>query len=158
MMMGMHKGSRNYFGKISKTQQVNTSQMVDAAIDETLIELASRNFNIHTVALWEIQTNTAGLNIELISQKLITQLVAMNRFRVIERKKLKQLLEEQNLSLSGAIDEKSAIDFGGLLGVEGFIAGYVSVEKKHFILNLRLIETNSGEIVWAKTTELPMVK
>jgi len=89
----------------------------------------------------------------MVRQKLITRLAGMNRFKVISRERLSDLLKEQSLSLSGSIDEKSAVVIGKLVGVEGFIDGYVSLDDDRFILNFFLIETKSGVIVWAKTIE-----
>ena len=66
---------------------------------------------------------------------------------------MSELLDEQLLSDSGALDEKSAVEFGNFIGVEGFIDGYASVENNRFVLSFTLIETKSGVIVWAKTVE-----
>jgi PBP1b-binding outer membrane lipoprotein LpoB len=62
---------------------------------------------------------------------------------------LEELLDEHSLSLSGAIDEKSAVEIGKLIGVDG----YTAMENEKFILNFNLIETSTGIIVWSKTAE-----
>lgn len=72
---------------------------------------------------------------------------------MISRERLSELLREQSLSLSGSVDEKGAVEIGKLVGVEGFIDGYASLDKNRFTLNLFLIETKSGVILWAKTIE-----
>ena len=99
----------------------------------------------------QIKAQTAGLNVEDIRKKLITRQVALNRFKVISRERLDEQLDEHLLSSTGAIDEKSAVEFGNLIGVDGFIDGYASIKNNRTLVNLTLIETKTGVIVWAKT-------
>jgi curli biogenesis system outer membrane secretion channel CsgG len=47
-------------------------------------------------------------------------------YQVIEREQLQKVLKEQRLSLSGALDEKSAAEVGRLLGLDVIIMGNVS--------------------------------
>ena len=93
------------------------------------------------------------MDVETIRLKLISLLVDQNRFNVISRERLKDLLDEQSLSLSGTIDENSAVEIGKLIGVEGFIDGYCSLEDNRFILSLNLIESKRGVILWSKIVE-----
>lgn len=96
----------------------------------------------------------------------VTELVKSGKFRVIDREQLAALMREKNLSLSGDIDPSTAVRAGKLLGVEYFLTGAVteygttsqggggfgvSVKKKKFVgaMNARLIDTETGEIVWA---------
>ncbi len=102
----------------------------------------------------------------------VTELVKTGKFRVIEREQLSALMAEKNLSLSGDVDASSAIQAGKLLGVKYFLTGAVteygtstaggsapsvgglpsfSFKKKTFAaaMNARLIDTETGEIVWA---------
>jgi len=160
IMMGMKMGKTMMGSMMSvstnKVQTINTGQVMDEMIEKAVSDLSSQNLDINTVAIWRIKSQTAGLNVEVIRQKLITQLVNVNIFKVASRERLNELLEEQGLSLSGAIDEKSAVEIGNLIGVEGFIDGYASIENNRFILSFTLIEAKSGVIVWAKTFEQPV--
>jgi curli biogenesis system outer membrane secretion channel CsgG len=102
----------------------------------------------------------------------VTELVKSGKFRVIEREQLSALMNEKGLSLSGDLDPKTAIRAGKLLGVNYFLTGAltefgtagnnvntpgfrglpgVSVNKKKFTaaFNARLIDAETGEIVWA---------
>ena len=56
-------------------------------------------------------------------------------FEVIERASLEKILKEQVLHLTGAVDEKTAVAVGKLVGAEGIISGTVTTnvaEDKHF--------------------------
>jgi curli biogenesis system outer membrane secretion channel CsgG len=102
----------------------------------------------------------------------VTELVKSGKFRVVEREQLAALMEEKGLTLSGDVDPKTAIKVGKLLGVNYLLTGAVteygmsgtnvntpwvgnlpsvSVGKKTFTaaMNARLIDTSTGEIVWA---------
>ena len=99
----------------------------------------------------------------------VTELVKSGRFRVVEREQLAQLMEEKNLALSGDVHPATAVKAGKLLGVKYFLVGAVteygsqetgahgaygvgfSGGKKTFTaaMNARIIDTDTGEIVWA---------
>ena len=113
---------------------------------------------------------------EAAQDVFVTELVKSGRFRVIDREQLAALMQEKNLSLSGDIDPKTAVRAGKLLGVNYFLTGAVteygttsnsvdtpsvgtsrgwipgvSVDKNSFVaaMNARLIDTETGEILWA---------
>lgn len=102
----------------------------------------------------------------------VTELVKSGKFRVVEREQLEALMREKNLALSGDIDPKTALKAGKLLGVQYLLTGAVteygktstsahgpgvrglpgfSGGKNTFVAaaNARLIDTQTGEIVWA---------
>ncbi|MCG8461593.1 MAG: CsgG/HfaB family protein, partial [Holophagales bacterium] len=101
-----------------------------------------------------------------IQDVAVTELVKSGKFRVIDRERLDALMREKNLSLSGSVDPGTAIRAGKLLGVEYFLVGSVteygieeaggsgfgvSVKRKKFTAaaNARIIDTETGEILWA---------
>lgn len=155
MGMGMHGKMmvRMIPATSDKVRSVNMGQAIDEMIEEVVVDLSSQNLNISSVAVWRIKSRTAGLDVEMIRWKLITQLVNLDRFKVLSRERLEEVLAEQGLSLSGAIDERSAVDIGQLIGVKGFVDGYASIQENRFVLNFSLVETKSGVIVWSKTIE-----
>lgn len=102
----------------------------------------------------------------------VTELVKSGKFRVVEREQLEALMQEKNLTLSGDVDPKSAVKIGKLLGVNYLLTGAVTeygttdkgahgsgigrlpgfnAGKRSFVaaMNARLIDTSTGEIVWA---------
>ena len=109
---------------------------------------------------------------EAMQDVFVTELVKSGKFRVVEREQLQALMSEKNLTLSGDVDPATAVKVGKLLGVNYLLTGAVteygsagtgvdtpgvrgipgvSVGKKSFVaaLNARLIDTSTGEIVWA---------
>jgi len=160
MKMGMKRGGPMMesmpFRAAGTVQEINTEQAMDRMIEEAVLDLSTQDIDISSVAVWRIKSQTAGLDVEAIRQKFITQLVNLNRFKVVTRERLSELLAEQGLSLSGTIDDKSAVEIGNLIGVEGFVDGYISIEDSRFVLSCSLIETKTGVIIWAKTIEQPV--
>lgn len=103
---------------------------------------------------------------EAAQDVFVTELVKSGKFRVVEREQLAALMQEKNLSLSGDVDPKTAVRVGKLLGVNYILTGAVteygntdvsgggggvSAGKRKFVaaLNARLIDTSTGEVVWA---------
>lgn len=98
-------------------------------------------------------------------------LVQTGKFRIIERQELESILSEQGLSLSGAVDDKTAVAAGKLLGCQlvilgaitdfsvhrsgahgGFGIGFgVSNTKAEGTLNIRLVNTTTAEIIYTGT-------
>lgn len=109
---------------------------------------------------------------EAAQDVFVTELVKSGKFRVVEREQLEALMQEKNLTLSGDVDPKSAVKIGKLLGVNYLLTGAVTeygvtdkgahgsgigrlpgfnAGKRNFTaaMNARLIDTSTGEIVWA---------
>ena len=103
---------------------------------------------------------------------IVTELVKSGKFRVMDREALNAVMREQNLSLSGDVDPATAIKAGKLIGVRYLLTGSIteygiedagasgpgvrglpsfSVKKRKFTAasNARLIDAQTGEIVWA---------
>lgn len=153
--MGMGKGfmSSDRARTTGTIRQVNTGDVPEWAIREIVADLSSRALPVKSLAVWEIKSRTAGLDVETIRLKLMSRLVEAGTFDVIDRDRLTQLLEEKKLALSGILDEQSAGEIGRLIGVDGFIDGFVSLKDDRFLLSLNLIETKSGKILWSKIVE-----
>lgn len=155
MMMGGNLGDSTIQPLESKSSEKSetsdTELLIDQMILDAVTDLSNQDLSINSVAVWGIRTQSIGLNVELIKQKLITRLVNLSQFNVVSRDRLKELLEEQSLSLTGTIDEKSAVEVGNLIGVGAFVDGYISKENNQIVLSLKLIETKNGVIIWART-------
>ncbi len=93
----------------------------------------------------------------------VTELMSAKRFSVMERKELEATAATQQLTLSGDIDPATAVKLGKSLGVNYLLTGAVteygntdvsgggSTSRKTLTvaLSAKLIDTSTGEIVWA---------
>jgi curli biogenesis system outer membrane secretion channel CsgG len=104
-----------------------------------------------------------------VGDLVINKLVDNGTYRVIERGKIDQILQEQNLGESGRVDASTAAKIGKLLGVEAVLVGSItqfnvdskasgfslgglfgnsSVKNTAIVqLTARLIDTETGEII-----------
>lgn len=106
-----------------------------------------------------------------VAETLTVELVKNKNYKVVERSKLKQILGEQYLAVSGAVDlESNPIPLGKLKGVDYLITGAVlkaeqSTQSMHIPLfggiggrkskteigiSVRLVDVKTGEIIMAE--------
>jgi curli biogenesis system outer membrane secretion channel CsgG len=123
------------------------------------------------VAVLKIRNESAYGSARLgpaIEDWLVEGLVQSGKFRVVERKELDSILQEQGLSLSGAVDDKTAVQVGKLLGCQVVIMGAVTDFSRHKsgahgawgigfnvgttkaegTLNVRMVNTTTAEIIY----------
>lgn len=57
------------------------------------------------------------------ANEMISSLFNNGYYQVVEREKLDQIIQEQQLALSGLLDESTAVEVGKLLGVDAILVG-----------------------------------
>lgn len=90
-----------------------------------------------------------------IRNALISAITEKTNFKVIERKDLDKILEEQGLQLKDVMDEKTRIQHGKIKGVQGILMGKVLGMGKGFMsytlkVHLKLDDVEKGEILFSK--------
>jgi len=75
-------------------------------------------------------------------------------FRVVERKNLGKIFQEQSLQLSGATDGGKAAEAGKLLDAQALLFGSVSEVGETFTITVKLTDVETGEIL-AETISVP---
>jgi TolB-like protein len=83
------------------------------------------------------------------SEMLTTALIQTNRFQVLERSQLDKILEEQALGLTGAIDEKTAVDVGELIGIDAVVVGSSRLIDDQIEIDARVVDAQSGKALIA---------
>ncbi len=86
----------------------------------------------------------------IVAEWLITALVQVGRFDVIERMLLEKVLKEQNLGMSGIVDAESASKVGKVLGAKIVVSGSVIRLSDFTEVNARLIDVDTGSILAAE--------
>lgn len=129
----------------------NREEMVSDAVGKIPGSLKSVPEGIRRVAVSSIEVpEGSGIDPASLADQIGTVLLESGRFSLIDRKSLKQLVEEQQLSLTGLVDTKSMVQAGKLIGVQGFFFGSVEMKKDQFILNLKLVEVESSAIAFSR--------
>jgi len=111
-----------------------------------------------------------------LQDMLAAELVSTKAFQVLERKELESVLKEQDLASAGRIDKATAAKVGKLKGAKYLVAGTVSAfeegtsgeggrfsvggislgkksQRAYMAIDLKVIDTTTGEIVDARTVE-----
>ena len=140
-----------------------------AAADK--IRLGVLRFTNHTAAGWW-NSNVASE----LSDMLASELVSTKAFSVLERKEIDAVLNEQDLSTSDRVSSKTKVQMKKLKGAQYLIAGTVSAyeddvagqkaavrfkglslgggkNKAYIAVDMKVIDTETGEIVDARTIE-----
>jgi curli biogenesis system outer membrane secretion channel CsgG len=81
---------------------------------------------------------------------LRTTLMESGKYTVVERSMLKAALEEQKLSLSGAVDQTTVVGIGRILGAQLVAVGSVVKMGESYTLNIRFVDVATGEVVSGK--------
>lgn len=86
---------------------------------------------------------------EIVSDRLRSQLLSTDVFRVMERNEMDNVLKEQGFQKTGACDESTClIEIGQLLGVKYMVAGSIGKIKKLYTISLRMVVVATGQIMF----------
>ncbi len=85
-----------------------------------------------------------------VTEKMITRLVNLRRFKVIERSALDKIMKEQKLQASGIVDDRTAVNLGKLTGADAMIVGRVTFISGKGKVSARVIDVETGETIAAR--------
>jgi len=115
----------------------------------------SADFNKTKIAVLDFQLQGDSFKNQdlgaIVAEWFITAMVRQGRFDVVERRLLKKILSEQQLAISGVIDQSSATELGRLLGVKVIISGSVMNFRDMIEINARIIDVESASIIAAES-------
>ena len=137
----------------------------EAAQNENRVRVAVMNFENNSS--WHYWGNNLGY---AAADELVTQLFGTGQFSLVERSQLEAVLAEQDLGQSGLVNPAQAAEIGRLLGVQLILTGSItrfSIDTKgggfggfgveyseaESSLDIRLIDTNTAEIMFADDGE-----
>jgi curli biogenesis system outer membrane secretion channel CsgG len=90
----------------------------------------------------------ASVNLgKAISAMLVTEFSGREGLQVVERQQLNALLDEQDLGVSGRLNEEDAVEIGRLLGVQYVLVGQVTSIVDQLRMDIRAVDVETSEIV-----------
>ena len=84
---------------------------------------------------------------EIVAEWMSSSLLKTGAFTLYERVLLYKILEEQDLGLTGALDEKTTAEIGKLYGVEAIVTGTVSKFGNTISVVAKLIDTETAKVL-----------
>ena len=88
-----------------------------------------------------------------VTDIFISELSMIPIFSIVERNRLNRILEEQALGQTGIIDNETAVNLGQIVGADAIIVGSIHTYKngspKYFGFSFRLVDTETGVIIWS---------
>lgn len=102
-----------------------------------------------SIALFNLDAKGIDQNLsDLISEALMAELNKSPKFKVMERSKMDEILNEQGFQESGACDSESCqVQMGQLLGIDQMIVGSIGEFQGTYILNLRRLDITTSAIL-----------
>ncbi len=88
-----------------------------------------------------------------LADMMVTDLSNSSALQLVERMKLKLVLDELQLAKSGFLDKRTAQKLGRGLGAQLVITGSFSVIGKQFVMDIRIVQVKSGAILKAARSE-----
>ena len=121
----------------------------------------AQSTNVPTVAVMDFsgfmlgQSGNSEPIGKAVSAMLVTEFAVRDGLNVVERQQLQDLLQEQRLTLSGRVDESSAVEIGKLLGVQYVFHGSVVSIATQLRIDIRAVDVETSEIkAVMKSTDL----
>jgi len=130
-----------------KEQTLDT--LFNMAIEE-LRDYSSYSVDSETEAAvvpFKFNPEELSLDAEYFSERLIFSAESSDIFKLVERKDIQKILQEQNLQLSGITEGESAVKLGHILNADVLITGNLFKKEDSFELFLRLVRVETGEIL-----------
>lgn len=166
----------NKFTKLTITFLTTTTILLAATFSSISVaaeksSMAVLDFRNTTYAYWW----RSGVGRDLAGM-LTNELASSRKFRMVERQKLNAVLSEQNLAASGRVSASTGAKIGQMVGAKYLVTATVSAyeedvsetgggisykgfsvggkrEKAYIAVDLRVVDSTTGEIVDTRTVE-----
>jgi len=153
------RGKKVYFSKMLKLKEGSNRVTVEA-VDGSGNRSAA-NFNLRRIVPSSRQ-NMARMSLsvlpfsgriknssvqEMADDFLVAALVDQKRFQVVEREKLKQILQEQKLSKEKLTDPEHSIRIGKLLSADALLVTAIAEGQKSLEIISRLVSSETAEVM-----------
>lgn len=114
----------------------------------------------NTLSISDLQVSSTNPKYEFIG-KGITELISFELSKskgitLVEREKRTQMLEEMEFSLSDLTDTGKQLEVGRLLAARFIIFGELIDMDRIMLISLRMIDVESGEVVWREKLDEPL--
>jgi TolB-like protein len=116
-----------------------------------LVSTAMTQSGRPTVAILDFdgQGVDAG-DVQTLTERMRTEIGNTNAVRLIERKAVEKIMEEQGFQQTGCTSDECAAEVGQLLGVQFMVSGTIGRMGKKYTIDCKMFSVETGETVRAK--------
>lgn len=100
----------------------------------------------YPVAVFNFESKDDGRLGEEITDLIMVHLTQNPNLRLVERERLKKVLSEMGLGLTGVVDEDQAVQIGKVVGAKILVTGRVFVTDEELIMVARIIGTETSRV------------
>ncbi len=83
----------------------------------------------------------------IVTARLRIELFKTDKFSIVERERMDDILQEQGFQLSGCTSDECILEAGKLLGVKMIVAGEIGKMGDLYTLSIRLIDVQTGKLL-----------
>lgn len=107
-----------------------------------------------SIAVLELDAKgVSNSDASIITDRLRVELFNSNKYSVLERDKMDDVLNEQGFQLSGCTTDECAVEVGELIGVQQMVAGKIGKIGNMFTIIVRIIDVETGKVVKIATDD-----
>ena len=105
-----------------------------------------------TVAILDFEGQGVDASeVKTLTERMRTEIGNTKAVRLIERKAVEKIMEEQGLQQSGCTTDECAAEVGQLLGVQYMISGSIGKMGKSYTIDCKMFSVETGETVRTKS-------
>ena len=90
----------------------------------------------------------------IMTDKLITTLVQLRRFRVAERGAIDKVIREQDYQMTDFVEPSEAVKVGELAGADAIVIGNIKAADKGYSAHARVVDVTTGETIASTDVKL----
>jgi hypothetical protein len=134
------------------------AQDLDTALSKLTDDLAAKIKaggckKVTVLDFTDLQGGSSELGRYIAEQLNVDLVMTKHDFAVLDRANLKSILAEHKLTATGLVDPENAKQLGKFAGVDALIIGNITPYGKHIKLAVKVITTETAEIVGAAKAE-----
>lgn len=98
-----------------------------------------------TIAVLNLKSkDVPKIVVNAVSEIIRNEFTNIANFTVIEREHMDKIFEEQELSMTGAVDTATAVKAGKLLSAKKIVTGEMNSIDKAIVMTIRIVDVESG--------------
>jgi TolB-like protein len=87
------------------------------------------------------------VNVSILTERLGIELFKTDKFNIIERQQMDEILKEQGFQQTGCFSNECVVEMGKLVGVEQIVTGSVSKFENIYSISARVIDVQTGKVL-----------